>query len=146
LEAIMSAIENKANIIRLYEEVFKDWNVALIDELFSPSFKDHLLNRPGGGGATGPGAVHGLYDGLRSAFPDLTFEAHDIIAEEDKVVVRWSWNCTHLGNFRGTPATGRKARVEGIAVYRLDKGKIVERWVSTNLDALAYALREPVEE
>ena len=142
----MHATENKAKIAKLYEEVFRDWNVALIDELFSPSFTDHLLNRPTAGGVTGPGAVHGLYEALRSAFPDLIFQVHDIIAEGDKVVVRWSWNCTHLGDFRGIPPTGRKARVEGIAVYRLYDGKIDERWVSTNLDALARALSEPAEQ
>lgn len=139
----MSATDNKAIIERLYEEVFKRWNVALIEELFHSSFTDHLLNRPDAEGPTGPRAVHELYGFLRGAFPDLAFEVHDIVAENDRVVVRWSWSCTHLGDFRGLPATGRKASVEGIAIYRLEGGKIMERWVSTNLDALVRRLSEP---
>ncbi len=139
----MSATENRVIIETLYDQVFKRWNVALIDELFAPSFRDHLLNRPDAEGPTGPGAVHELYRLLRSAFPDLTFEVHDIFADGDRVVVRWSWTCTHLGEFRGLPATGRKARVEGIAIYRLNGGKIIERWVSTNLDELIRRLNEP---
>ena len=136
----MSAAENRATISRLYEEVFKDWNVSLIDELFSPSFVDHLLNRPAGNGPKGPASVHQLYETLRSAFPDLTFNVHDIVADGDKVAVRWRWNCTHLGSFRGIPPTGRKCEVDGMAIYRLVDGLIEERWVSTNLDKLAQEL------
>lgn len=136
----MSAEENKAVIARLYEEVFRNWRTSLIDELFRPDFSDHMLNLDSGESPSGPHAVHQLYGNLRNAFPDLAYQVHDIIAEDDKVVVRWTWTCTHLGNFRDIDPTGKKAEVAGIAIYRLIDERIVERWVSTNLDQLAQNL------
>jgi steroid delta-isomerase-like uncharacterized protein len=138
----MSAETNKAKVLKLYRDLFRDWDMSLIDELFSPSFVDHVLNRRVGDDydVTGPKTVHELYGLLHSAFPDLVFQVHDVIAEGDKVVVRWSWTCTHLGEFLGIPPTGKKADVSGMAIYRLKDGKIAERWVSTNLDGLIQKL------
>ena len=39
----MSAEENKAIIRRLYDELFGQWNLALIHELFSPDYIGHEL-------------------------------------------------------------------------------------------------------
>jgi steroid delta-isomerase-like uncharacterized protein len=138
----MSAEANKSIILKLYQDLFRDWDISLIDKHFSPSFVDHLLNRSVGDDydVTGPKTVHELYEFLRSAFPDLVFHVHDVIAQGDRVVVRWSWTCTHLGEFVGIPPTGKKAEISGIAIYRLEDGNIAERWVSTNLDGLIQKL------
>lgn len=140
----MSAEANKSVVTRLYRDLFVHWDVSLIDELFSASFVDHLLNRRAGSDldVTGPEAVHQLYNMLRSAFPDLVFRVDDMIAEDDKVLVRWTWTCTHLGEFAGLAPTGTKNEVAGMALYRLEDGQIVERWVSTNLDRLIAKLSD----
>ncbi|MBL3702798.1 hypothetical protein GI582_08850 [Sulfitobacter sp. BDSS02] len=85
-----------------------------------------------------PTSVHELWAFLRSAFPDQSFQVRDMIAEDDKVVVQWSLSCTHL--VRRIPPTGKKGSVSGIAIYRPANGKIVERWVSTNLEVLKKRL------
>lgn len=140
----MSAKANKKILTRLYRDLFVNWDESLIDELFSTSFVDHLLNRRAGSDhdVTGPKAVHQLYDMLRSAFPDLVFRVEDMIAEDDKVLVRWTWTCTHSGEFAGLSPTGRKNEVSGMAIYRLEDGQIAERWVSTNLDRLIAKLSD----
>ncbi len=143
----MSAEANKAIVTRLYRDLFEHWNVSLIEELFSASFIDHLLNRRAGSDydVTGPEAVHQLYDMLRSSFPDLVFRVDDMIAEDDKVLVRWTWTCTHLGEFAGLAPTGQKHDVMGMALYRLENGQIAERWVSTNLDRLIAKLSDATD-
>ncbi len=107
----MSAEENKAIIRRLYDELFGQWNLALIDELFSPDYIGHELPA---GTPPGPAGVHQLYASIRAGFPEITLSAQDFIAEGDKVVVRW---------------IAQHAPTTGIAIYRLHEGKIVERWV-----------------
>ena|ERR1700704_5170079 len=51
-----------------------------------------------------------------------------IIAEGDKVVIRWTCTGTHHGTFRGNRADGNRLAFSGMNIYRLRDGKVVERW------------------
>jgi predicted ester cyclase len=133
----MSVEENKALIRRLYDEVFLKWNLDVVDELIGPEFVGHEMP-PGTPG--GPGGFKQFYGLIRSAFPDLRYAVDDLIAEGDKVVVRWTWQCTHKGDFRGIAPTGKRASVTGMAIYRIASGKCVERWVELDLLGLLEQL------
>ena len=63
-----------------------------------------------------------------TAFPDTSCTVEDIITEGQKVMVRLIIRGTHLGMFRGLPATGKKIEVGGISINRCAGGKIVEGW------------------
>ena len=65
---------------------------------------------------------------LRTTFPDIDVSVDDLIAEGDRVVIRWTGTGTHSGEFMGVPATGVKISVTGIAIDRIEGGKIVEHW------------------
>jgi predicted ester cyclase len=53
-------------------------------------------------------------------------EVEDLIAEGDKVVVRWRLLGTHQGNFR-------VIMLKGSAIYRVSDDKLIERWVVYDL-------------
>ena len=72
-------------------------------------------------------------EALRSAVPDARYEVDDLIAEGDRVVVRWRLLGTHEGEFRGIAPTGRAIELKGIAIYRVDDGMLMERWVVSDL-------------
>jgi predicted ester cyclase len=58
-----------------------------------------------------------------------------MIAEGDKVVVRWTTSGTHLGKTGAFgPPTGNRMEITGITIQRFEKAKIVEGW--TNADIL----------
>ena len=133
----MSSQTNTAVIRRLYEEVFVQWKLDVLDELVSPDFVGHEMPP---GTPRGPEGFKQFYGSLRSAFPDITYQVDDIVSERDKVVVRWTWRCTHTGEFLGVPATGKHATVTGIAIYRVANGKCAERWVELNLLGLLQQL------
>ena len=126
----MSVDENKALLLRLYDEVFVGWNLDVLDELIGPEFVGHEMPP---GTPRGPVGFKQFYGRLRSAFPDLQYTVDDVVAEGDRVVVRWTWRCTHKGEFMGIAATGKQATVTGIAIYRVASGKCVERWVELGL-------------
>jgi steroid delta-isomerase-like uncharacterized protein len=65
---------------------------------------------------------------FRTPFPDLHVTIEDMVAERDEVTVRLSVNGTHKGEFRGTPPTGKQIKVQGLTIFRFDRGKIVEQW------------------
>src|SRR4051794_36248208 len=85
---------NKALLRRFYKEVYVDWNMALANEVLSLRFTSH--DWPDG--QTGPQAFRDYYAAIRSAVPDARYEVDDLIAEGDRVVVRWRLLGTHMGD------------------------------------------------
>ncbi len=65
---------------------------------------------------------------LFAGFPDAHWTVEDQIAEDDRVVTRWTFVGTHRGDFAGIPATGRPVTMTGITIDRLIGGRIVEEW------------------
>src|SRR5215212_6990531 len=118
------AAANKGLVRRFYKEVYGDWNMAPVDEVVSPQFTSHDWPEDG---PTGPQAFREYYSAIRSAVPDARYEVDDLIAEGDRVVVRWRLLGTHKGNFGGIAPSGRPITLKGIAVYRVEAGKLVER-------------------
>jgi predicted ester cyclase len=59
------------------------------------------------------------------------------------VVVRWRLLGTHKGDFGGIAATGRAIALKGIAIYRVESGKLMERWVVSDLHGLLEEIRQP---
>jgi predicted ester cyclase len=68
--------------------------------------------------------------GFRAAFPDIHVAVEDVIANGDKVVVRLTFSGTHTGPLMGMPPTGKFVTITGIAIDRIQNGKIVEHWVN----------------
>ena len=64
----------------------------------------------------------------------------DQVAEDDKVVTRWSATGTHTGDFAGVPATGRPVAVSGIHIHRVRHGRLIEHWEELNLLGLLRQL------
>jgi predicted ester cyclase len=131
------AAANKELVRRFYEDVYVRWNMALVDEVVSPRFISHDWPEDG---LTGPRAFRDYYAGIRSAVPDARYEVDDLIAEGDRVVVRWRLLGTHEGDFRGIAPTGKPIALEGIAIYRLEAGTLMERWVVSDLHGVLEEL------
>lgn len=76
-----------------------------------------------------------------AAMPDLEITLDDLVAEADKVVLRYTLTGTHRGTaFMGLPPTGRRIAVPGIAIFRLADGAIVEHWSVLDTMALVQQL------
>lgn len=65
-------------------------------------------------------------ENFRSAFPDSRLIADEVIAEGDKVVIRWSFSGTHQGTLLNLPASGKTVKWTGITIYRIIDRKVVE--------------------
>ena len=133
------AAANKSLVRRFYKEVYGEWNMALVDEVVSPRFTSHDWPE---GSPAGPQGFAAFYSAIRTALPDARYVVDDLIAEGDKVVVRWRLLGTHEGDFRGIAPTGRAIELKGIAIYRVDEGMLVERWVVTDLHGVLDEMRE----
>ena len=121
----MSTEENKAVVLRLWEEVINEGNYRVADEHFAPAYVYHSPDMPD---VNGPGGFKELIAMFRAAFPDAHVTVEDWVAEGDKVACRWRGIGTHRGTFMGVPPTGKIVTVSGMLISHFAAGKIVEEW------------------
>lgn len=120
----MSIDENKAVVRRYYEEVFHAGNLAALDDL---AVADYVEHSPFPGQPDGREGLRWRAATIRDAFePRFTLE--DVIAEGDRVAVRWSQGARHVGAFMGIPPTGKVISLTGIDIHVLRDGKMAEHW------------------
>ena len=124
---------NKAVARRYTEEIVNQGSLAVIDELFSA---DSIYQGPNFPALRGREARKQYYASLRKAFPDLHSTIDDVIAEGDKVVMRWSVTGTHRGEWWGVAPTGKLRAVSGISIYRIADGMITDEF--QQWDALGF--------
>src|SRR3984893_11698524 len=96
---------NKSVARRLAGEVFGRGDLNAFDELFSKDYVNHNIPVPGI-----PGTKAGfkqLVEATRNAFPDLTVNVQDLIAEGDLVVFHDYVTATSQGDFFGVPPSGK---------------------------------------
>ncbi len=109
----MSLEENKA-IIRRYTEAFNKKNLDALDELTASDYVDHTNQ------LRGLENVKQFYIMAFKDFPDLYKTIEDIIAEGDKVWVRFKNTATD--------PTGKKIELASINIFRIVNGKVLEGW------------------
>ncbi len=139
--------ENIAVSRRLLEETFGEGNLDLVYELCADGYVDHdaIL------GDQGREGVKQTVAGYRAAFPDLTFTVEDVVAADDKVVLRWRAEGTFENEYMDQPPTGEKGEpINGIAIDRFEDGKVAESWgqwdtlrFMRNIGALPEAAETP---
>ena len=119
----MSIEENKA-IARRFIQVWGKANLDIIDELADSSLSVQYPIMPQV--LRGSKMFRQVMERFRSAFPDSDLQVEEEIAEDDKVVIRWSFSGTHKGSLLGIPATQKRVNWTGITIYRIVEGKVVQ--------------------
>jgi predicted ester cyclase len=119
--------ENRAVVLRVFDEVINQGNLEVAAEVTTPATQVHVPFAHPGHGTKG---LQKIASGLREGFPDIRVEVEDVVDVDDKVVVRWrTTRQTHTGEYRGLPPTGKEVRVTAIQWFRLENGRIVEFWL-----------------
>ena len=126
-EEAVSVEHNKIVARRLFEEVFNDKKVEIVDELVADDVVDHnkiIFAQPGGSG--------GVAEGIRMllvAFPDLTAAVERLVGEEDYVVAKVWMAGTNTGPYPRVPEpTKRHTEWGSMVMFRMQDGKIAELW------------------
>lgn len=74
-----------------------------------------------------------------AAFSDVRHAVEDQTAEGGRAGSRTTGTGVCTGEFLGVPPTGRRVSMSGIAIHRVQDGRIVEHWAQT--DALGLLQR-----
>jgi len=118
---------NKALVRRLFEEVFPAGDPSAVRDLVAPGIIDH---DPIPGQPAGLEGIEYVVSALHTAQPDLQFIVDDLVAEADRVAIRWTLRGTHTGPMLGQPPTGQPVQQKAIVIFRIADNKIVERWAA----------------
>jgi len=129
--------ENKAVVLRSENELWSKGNLAVADDLYSAEFVCHFVVGPEWKGVEG---IKREVASHRASFPDWQENVDDIVAEGDKVVIRFTSTGTQRGEFQGIAPTGRRVRIQEVAIFRLSHGKIVEQWGMPDVHGLLEQL------
>lgn len=117
---------NKKLVDDYIQALFTRGELDAVDRYLHADYVDH--DRPFPGAAEGAEGIWQAAAMIRRACPDWHSEVHQLIAEGDLVVERFTASGTHRGELFGVPGTGRTLVLDGIQVFRIDGERIVERW------------------
>lgn len=132
--------DNKATILRSETELWSKGNLAVADELYSPNFICHFVAGTEWRGVAG---IKTAVASHRTSFPDWNERVDDIVAEGDRVVIRFTSTGTQRGVFAGLAPTGRRVTIQEIAIFRVVGGKIAEQWGMPDSQSLMEQLKAP---
>jgi len=116
--------KNKNIVRRFYKELYNRKNIGVIDELLSEDYIRHSVFRM----AKGRRGFKNFFVEFYTTSPKITHSVKCILAEKDKVVVRFTLSFINKKEFMGIPPTGKKLEMTGIAIFRIANGRIVEYW------------------
>lgn len=111
----MKPEENKRFIERYFAALKKDKSAATLNQFIAEQpLKDHVV-------------------GYEAVLPGYWLESQDMVAEGDKVVVRFTLYGTHKGQFMGVPPTGKSVTFPGLIVYQIKDERIVDHWMQVDM-------------
>lgn len=121
---------------RFYEQALHKGDLTVLDEIATANYVE---NDPLPGQGDG---LDGLKDRVRMLREGLAghYTIEDIVAEDDRVVVRWTNQGTHVGELAGMPPTGKAFTIAGIDIYRVEGGKLAEHWHVVDMLSLLQQL------
>jgi steroid delta-isomerase-like uncharacterized protein len=115
----MAAEENTALVRRFVEDAWNRGVLEVADATHAPTYAYHAPSTPGTTRTRDD--LRRQITRVRSDFPDLHITLEDVIAADDKVVVRYALHGTHA-------TRGKPVAITGVNIYQIADGQVVEYW------------------
>lgn len=110
---------------RIVDRAWNEQDFDGLDDAIAPGATFHFR------GATHPtdlDDLKSLVAAWHEAFPDFHMTAHETVAEGDLVAVRLIYTGTHLGPWKGRPASGARIEVDEMLFFQFEDGRIARVW------------------
>jgi steroid delta-isomerase-like uncharacterized protein len=126
--------QNKTIVSGFIDALFTRGDPKAVDDYLAEEF---VNNDPPFGASADREGMRSAGAMFRSVFPDWHSDMHQLVAEDDIVVERFTASGTHTGaDIMGVGPSGATVTLPGINIFRLRDGRIVERW--GRLDDLGF--------
>ena len=120
----MNSIECNKELMKKFETMINTADVKLAEVLVAPkaAFYTPASPEPLYGGSGYLSVVHWM----RKGFSDVKWHITDMVANKDKVAVKWDLTGTHDGEFMGIEPTNKKISVCVMNFYYFnEKGQVI---------------------
>jgi steroid delta-isomerase-like uncharacterized protein len=141
----MTNEELKARTLEGFERMFNQGDLDYVDSAVAPDAVDHQEPE----GTDFAAHLKTVISTLRTAFPDLRFDVHELLGEDHAIACRSTMTGTHEGPLRigpmaGLPVSGTRVEVPHMHFFRYDgEGRLTDLWHVWNTLALARQLGAP---
>lgn len=141
----MTTEQLKARTLEGFERMFNEGDLDYVDDAVAANGVDHQEPE----GTDFAEHLKHVISTLRTAFPDLHFDAHELVGEGNTVACRSTMSGTHHGPLRmgpmaGLPVNGTQVEVAHMHFFHYDAdGRLTDLWHVWNTLALARQLGAP---
>lgn len=142
----MSLEYNKSIACQFLNELYCKWDFSVIERIIhedyfisknSVSIINFQNDMPSGPGKRSlVDRVHYLYN----AMPDLNFEITRVVAEENEVIVWYSWTGTQKGEMFGFPPKNKKVKIFATNYFTIQAGRILTTRITFDSFSFLYQL------
>ena len=131
-------LESHKALIRKWIDAWIANDLGALDEVFA---RDYRVNET----LVGVEGVKQAVQFLHAVLSDISAELNEIVAEADKVVIRWTIRGRHTGDFMGIPPTDKELELTGINIYQIVDRKIHANHEQTNISEVLQKLKVNAE-
>ena len=118
--------QNRALAITWFTEVWDQANPDAIDKYFAAD--GHCYGFPEPDSVLTRDEYKALHAQFLAAFPGLRVQVEEVLAEGDRIAIRWVAHMTHTGDALGFAPTGKQVAMGGSSFCVCRDGKIVDGW------------------
>jgi len=140
IESVPPKLKNIELVKAYVNDILIKRDFSTFSKYAAPNF--HIDRSAVPEGITGKEGLNAQMDMLYKAFPDMELKMADIVAQGDKVLVRFEGPGTQTGEFAGIPPTGIKATWKGLVLYQIKDGKLVHAWATWDDYGLLMQLKK----
>lgn len=119
-------IEHNKRLVKIFlEEIYGNWKISLVDDLFHPHYSivPHPILPEVSNSIEGEKMMVRIF---QIGFPDLKLNIKRIVAEDNNVSVYWKATGTHTGNWFGVKGRNQPVSFRGSHYFVFREGKIIE--------------------
>jgi predicted ester cyclase len=125
-------MSNKILVKTFCQRLWEHRELGAIDEFFLSDSKIYSPFNVKFGSLT----MREIAEKWLTAFPDLLLTWQDFIADDDKVMVRWQAEGTHMGSFFETKPTNHEVIYNGVNIFTLNEGKVSSYWSLVDIHSI----------
>jgi steroid delta-isomerase-like uncharacterized protein len=122
MKAEINTEDKAAKIVGQLSEAWNRHDIESVVPLFSPNYEGMDISETAP--RRGQQGAREWIERYWRAFPDMRFTEGQVVAQAERVAVRWTAQGTHRGRLLNIPPTGRTFTVRGVSFLTIKDGQI----------------------
>lgn len=119
-------------LVREYYDAWASGDGGALDDLLTDDYCGHV-HTLAGTDEHDRGALTSLLAGHAEVFDRVEYDVQDVVKDQDRIAARVAMRADHR-------ETRRSGEIDGLAIFRVEHGRIVEEWSSWDYLGLADQL------